>query len=128
MPKWLTDVESQRTRTFQSAELAKAVQAIEVLDAMRTGLASTLEGKTEEPTVQTMKEVCRPFGMRVMELSQENGWQVKQIASKYRNPAYAPDGLKRHWQFRIDFNPKTEDTQNFRIEYTTAWLYNWRRK
>jgi len=75
------------------AELSKAVQEIEFLDGMRSGLASTLEGKSEEPTLQTMKEVCRPVGMRVTELSQENGWQVKQIASKYRNPAHAPDDL-----------------------------------
>lgn len=50
------------------AELSKAVQEIEFLDAMRSGLASTLEGKSEEPTLQTMKEVCRPVGMRVMDM------------------------------------------------------------
>jgi hypothetical protein len=71
-------------------ELAQAVQEIESLDAMRTGLAATLKGKTEEPTQQTMKEVCRPVGMQAMKLAQENGWQVQQIAKKYRNPAHAP--------------------------------------
>lgn len=75
------------------AELAKAVQEIELLDGLRSGLASTLEGRTEEPTIQTMKEVCKPVGMRAMQLSQENQWQVKQIASKYRNPDHAPDNL-----------------------------------
>ncbi|NKB17623.1 MAG: DUF3365 domain-containing protein [Pseudanabaena sp. CRU_2_10] len=75
------------------AQLAKAVQAIEDLDLMRSGLASTLQGRTEEPTSQTMKEVCRPVGMRAVQLSQENGWQVKQIASRYRNPSHAPDNL-----------------------------------
>jgi hypothetical protein len=74
-------------------ELVRAVQEIESLDAMRTGLASTLEGSTEEPTRQTMKEVCRPVGMKAMELSKKNGWQVKQIASKYRNPDHAPNNL-----------------------------------
>lgn len=73
------------------AELAKAVQAIEQLDLLRSGLASTLEGQTEVPTKETMKEVCRPVGMKAMELSKENGWQVKQIAAKYRNPAHSPD-------------------------------------
>ncbi|MGG6293772.1 Tll0287-like domain-containing protein [Leptolyngbya sp. AN02str] len=76
------------------ADLAKAVQEIEALDQLRSGLASTLEGHTEEPTMQTMKEVCKPVGMRAMQLSQENHWQVKQIASKYRNPAHAPDNLR----------------------------------
>ena len=46
------------------AQLAKAVQEIENLDAMRSGLASTLEGSTTEPTMETMKEVCKPVGMR----------------------------------------------------------------
>ena len=73
------------------AELAKAVQEIEHLDGLRSGLASTLEGRTEEPTLQTMQEVCKPVGMKAMQLGQENGWQVKQIANKYRNPAHAPD-------------------------------------
>ncbi|ASC73389.1 hypothetical protein XM38_043540 [Halomicronema hongdechloris C2206] len=73
------------------ADLAKAVEEIEYLDAMRSGLASSLEGTTEAPTLQTMKEVCKPVGMRAKQLSQDNGWRVKQIASKYRNPAHAPD-------------------------------------
>lgn len=77
-----------------STELSKAVQEIERLDALRSGLASTLEGRTEEPTLQTMKEVCCPVGMRAMQLGEENGWQVKQIATKYRNPDHAPDNLK----------------------------------
>lgn len=76
------------------ATLAKAVQEIEQLDSLRSGLASTLEGRTEEPTLQTMKEVCKPVGMKAMQLSEENGWQVKQIASKYRNPAHEPDNLQ----------------------------------
>jgi len=73
------------------AELAKAVQVIEQLDGLRSGLASTLEGQTEAPTIETMKEVCRPVGMKAIELSKENGWQVKQISTKYRNPAHSPD-------------------------------------
>lgn len=76
-----------------SAELGKAVQEIEALDGLRSGLAATLEGQSEEPTIQTMKEVCKPVGRRAMEISQENHWQVKQIASKYRNPSHAPDNL-----------------------------------
>lgn len=75
------------------AQLAKAIQEIENLDAMRSGLASTLKNSTTEPTIETFKEVCKPVGMKAMQLSKENGWQVKQIAKKYRNPAHAPDNL-----------------------------------
>jgi len=77
----------------QPNQLVQVVQEIEALDAMRSGLASSLEVSTEIPTLQTMKEVCRPVGMRAMQLSQENGWQVKQIAQKYRNPNHAPGNL-----------------------------------
>jgi len=73
-----------------SAGLSKAVLAMEQLDQMRISLASTLEGRTEEPTMETMKEVCRPVGMRAVAIGKENGWQVRQVASKFRNPDHAP--------------------------------------
>ncbi|MEM6432511.1 MAG: DUF3365 domain-containing protein [Cyanobacteria bacterium P01_D01_bin.115] len=75
------------------AQLAKAVEEIENLDAMRSGLAAYLKDAPEAPTAETMKQVCKPVGMKAMQLSQENGWQVKQMATKYRNPAHAPDNL-----------------------------------
>ncbi|MEB3212679.1 MAG: DUF3365 domain-containing protein [Leptolyngbyaceae bacterium] len=87
-------------------ELAKAVEEIEYLDATRSGLASTLEGSSEVPTPQTMKEVCKPVGMKAQQLSQENGWQVKQIAQKYRNPAHAPNTLHEKMALtKFDQNP-----------------------
>ncbi len=79
--------------SINASELAQAVQEIEALDAMRSGLASTLEGRVEEPTGETFKQVCKPVGIRAKQLSQEKGWQVKQIANKYRNYAHAPDDL-----------------------------------
>jgi hypothetical protein len=72
-------------------ELAKAVESVENLDLLRHGLASSLESRTEPATGETFKAVCKPVGMQAKQLSQENGWQVKQIASKYRNPDHAPD-------------------------------------
>jgi hypothetical protein len=88
-------------------ELVQVVQEIESLDAMRSGLAASLAGSTEVPTMQTMKEVCRPVGMRAMQLSQEHGWQVKQVAKKYRNPDHAPGNL--HDQMALaKFNQEPE--------------------
>ncbi|WP_448524437.1 Tll0287-like domain-containing protein, partial [Parathermosynechococcus lividus] len=91
---WQPAIASAAPKIPDPSELSRAVEEIENLDAMRSGLAASLEGRTEEPTMQTMKEVCRPVGMRAMQLSQENGWQVKQIAKKYRNPDHAPDNLQ----------------------------------
>lgn len=93
LSNWNPGIASAAPIISNPNELAQAVQEIESLDAMRTGLASSLEGNTEVPTMQTMKEVCRPVGMRAIQLSQENGWQVKQIATKYRNPDHAPGNL-----------------------------------
>jgi hypothetical protein len=75
------------------AQLAKAVEEIENLDTMRSGLAAYLKDAPEAPTAATMKQVCKPVGMKAMQLSKDNGWQVKQMATKYRNPAHAPDNL-----------------------------------
>jgi hypothetical protein len=60
---------------------------------MRSELASTLEGRVEAPTAQTFQEVCKPVGIKAHQLSQEKGWIIKQIASRYRNPDHAPDTL-----------------------------------
>lgn len=75
-------------------ELGKAIAEVESLDAMRSGLAVTLEGSSEEPTMETFKKVCKPVGMKAKQISQENGWQLKQIANKYRNPAHAATNLQ----------------------------------
>ncbi|MGC9504367.1 Tll0287-like domain-containing protein [Baaleninema sp.] len=88
---WSLPAQAQPAQQLDPAELSNAVNEIEQIDRMRSSLASTLEGTTEEPTIQTMKETCKPVGMRVKKLGQDTGWQVKQIATKYRNPAHAPD-------------------------------------
>jgi hypothetical protein len=76
------------------AMLAKAVDQMEQLDRMRISLASTLEGSTEEPTMDTMRQVCMPVGKRAMAIGLENGWTVRQVASRYRNPDHAPAGAQ----------------------------------
>ncbi|OKH15143.1 DUF3365 domain-containing protein [[Limnothrix rosea] IAM M-220] len=74
-------------------EFGYAVQAIEELDAMRSGLASTLEPGSDI-TPETMREVCKPVGMQAKKLGVDNGWQVKQVAKKYRNLDHAPQTLR----------------------------------
>ena len=72
------------------AVLAKAVDQMEQLDRMRITLASSLEGSSEEPNMDTMREVCMPVGKRAMAIGKGNGWSVRQVASKFRNPDHAP--------------------------------------
>jgi len=51
---------------------------------------ATLDGRSEDPTMEIMKEVCRPVGMKAAAIGKENGWQVRQVAAKYRNPDPRP--------------------------------------
>ncbi|MDM7938219.1 MAG: hypothetical protein QUV06_12275 [Cyanobium sp. CZS 48M] len=57
----------------EQAGLPKAVAKMEQIHRMRVSLASTLEGRSEEPTMETMKEVCKPVGMQAMAIGKENG-------------------------------------------------------
>jgi hypothetical protein len=75
------------------AQLGKAITEVELLDQMRTGLASSLEGIAEEPTIGTFKAVCAPVGKQAQNIAQANGWQVRQVAFKYRNPKHKPQDL-----------------------------------
>ncbi len=76
------------------AQLAKAVESVEYLDQLRRGLAASLAGSPPAAVdAETFKQVCRPVAVQAQALAQENGWQVKQIAQKYRNPEHAPDNL-----------------------------------
>jgi hypothetical protein len=52
------------------AQLSKAVQEIGLLDNMRSGLVSMLKDRADKPTMQTMKEVGAPVGMRTMALNE----------------------------------------------------------
>jgi hypothetical protein len=85
---------SQGAAPVDPAVLAKAVDQMEALDRMRISLASSLEGSSDEPTMDTMREVCMPVGKRAVAIGQENGWSVRQVASKYRNPDHAPIGAQ----------------------------------
>jgi hypothetical protein len=101
-----------------SVALSKAVMAMEQLDQMRISLASTLEGRSDEPTIETMKEVCKPVGMRASAIAKENGWQVRQVASKVRNLDHAPasdqerqviDLFSRHPEIKGLWEPATAE-------------------
>jgi hypothetical protein len=73
------------------ATLAKAVEEVENLDAMRSGLASTLEGSTDPVTGETFKQVCKPVGMRAMQLLPQRHLTLELVAAAGANqPTPAP--------------------------------------
>ncbi len=66
-------------------------QAIFTIDQMRSGLAGTLNGSTAPVDANTFAQVCKPVGMKAKQVGEENGWQVRQLAVKNRNPANKAD-------------------------------------
>ena len=62
---------------------------IEAINNMRESLARTID--TPNVNQETFQRVCKPVGMRAKQLAQSTGWEVQQLAVKYRNPAHAPD-------------------------------------
>lgn len=99
-------------------ELGAAVTEIESLNALRSGLASSLESTATEPTLQTFKEVCQPVGMRAKQISEATGWQVRQVAQKYRNPDHAPTDI-HEWQALDQFQKHSELTGFWQPETRT---------
>ena len=85
--------------------LAKAVQAIENLDALRSGLAGTFEGKGIPADHTTFKQVCKPVGMQAKQMAHSNGWNVIQMAAKYRNPKHQLDAEGRQAYTLLKNNP-----------------------
>lgn len=87
------------------ATLAKAVQAIENLDALRSGLAGTFEGTGTPADHTTFKQVCKPVGMQAKQMAHSNGWNVIQMAAKYRNPKHQLDAEGRQAYTLLKNNP-----------------------
>lgn len=71
--------------------LEEAVEAVERLDALRSGLARTFSDGGVEADRETFRQVCRPVGKKAQATASRNGWTVQQLSEKYRNPVHAPD-------------------------------------
>lgn len=101
-----------------SAELARVVEEIEQLNGLRERLASTFLGEGGGDIDEgTFRQVCQPVGERAAALSREHGWQVRQMAIRYRNPAHQPDAegrrvhrmMERHEELRGLWSHDTVD-------------------
>ncbi len=89
--------------TTASPVFRRVQQEIEALDAMRSTLARSIpEGPVDSTT---FARVCRPVGARAKQLSTETGWQVSQLARKYRNPANRADAATIRAMNRFEDSP-----------------------
>ena len=68
--------------------LSKIVSEVEALDALRSGLAGTIEGEADKTTFW---QVCKPVGTAAKRFYEENGLQIRQLARKNRNPGNTLD-------------------------------------
>lgn len=94
---------TDRSAPAPMPEQARVVTAIAGLDSMRIARAATITAD-EEVDAETFARVCKPVGLRARALSEDNGWIVRQIATRYRNPANAaaPEDSALFAQFGSD--------------------------
>ncbi|MBL0169687.1 MAG: DUF3365 domain-containing protein [Gemmatimonadaceae bacterium] len=76
----------------QSGEtLGKAVAEMERLDALRSTLAAAFAQSGAPANQKSFGEVCKPVGQSMQQGAATNGWTARQLATRFRNPANAPD-------------------------------------
>lgn len=71
--------------------LSKAVTEIERIDALRSGLAATFRQSGAPADQAAFNQVCRPVGQTMQQVAGSNGWTMRQVALKNRNPGNAAD-------------------------------------
>jgi hypothetical protein len=71
--------------------LPRAVAEVERLDALRSALAATFSKSGAPADQNAFGEVCKPVGQTMQRVAGENGWTMRQISQRNRNPANAAD-------------------------------------
>ena len=109
------DMPPDSVRTHVEREIA-------ALNDLRESLAATID--TPSVTKETFNRVCKPIGVRAKEISAENGWMVRQVAKKYRNPAHALNSETRPIYDQFASSPeKMEAWSTSTRAETEGWLY-----
>jgi hypothetical protein len=78
-------------RAAAPPSLPTAVAEIERIDALRSGLAGSFATTGAPADQQAFGQVCKPVGQAMQQAAQANGWQARQLAVKFRNPANRAD-------------------------------------
>jgi hypothetical protein len=76
---------------------SRAVAEVERLNDLRESLAQKFES-APAATQERFAEVCQPVGLEAQKLATATGWQVRQLAVKYRNPVNRADREAEHFQ------------------------------
>ena len=99
-----------------------AIDMVKEIDVLRRGLADTIV--EEEVDEEVFKAVCKPVGMRAKALSEESGWEIKQMAIKYRNPNHKADEQATAIMERFASTPELESVWERVFDVgNTGWRY-----
>ncbi len=71
--------------------LLRVIKQVERINNMRSQLASVFESQALPASKDTFLTVCKPVGVEMRKVAEQNGWTIVQMAKKYRNPAHKPD-------------------------------------
>lgn len=92
------------------------------IDSLRSTLAKGIA--SQDADAETFVQVCKPVGMRAMALSEESGWEIKQVATKYRNPAHQADEMAATVIQRFEDIPELQDVwERILVGESTGWQY-----
>lgn len=75
--------------------IARAVEEIEAIDALRSSLARTFAAGGVAATDSTFAQVCKPVKGEAMRVAKETGWSIAQLAERNRNPDNTLDAEAR---------------------------------
>jgi len=93
--------------TPDTEELPRVVESIERLNDLRERLATSFLGEGGvDADRETFTQVCKPVGKKARSLSDENPWQVRQMAVKYRNPKHEADREARRIHRLMEEDPE----------------------
>ena len=72
-----------------SARHLVAEEYVAELDSLRSSLVQGVTGQSVDAAL--FAEVCKPVGLQANALSEQTGWEINQVALKYRNPSNRAD-------------------------------------
>ena len=105
-----------------SKEHLVAVDYVNEIDSLRSTLARTIG--SIEADENTFKAVCKPVGDRARVLSEETGWPIKQVATRYRNPGNKADEQAAAVIARFEEMRALESSwEKVSVEGVTGWRY-----
>lgn len=78
-----------------SERFGAVYQKLEQVTKLREGLALTLIDRKDSITLEDFKRVCAPAGEELKKWSAENGFKVRQVSEKNRNPQHRPNEMEQ---------------------------------